>query len=204
MTDKVKITQEQADAIEREVGGGGDRETPVEIHVNGWKHHENQCLNNLSLEEFVRALYIGYEVEPEFRDDEWVFLVDGTITRILYVRDDEIMPYPSGIKFSHGKGGDCWYAYSDIKRHATPEEIAKEKTRRWWEKHGREPWELKPGDVLRKICSSFDFEALEVESVDAEYITLADCRQINYKTTNMKINYKVICFAEDRKDVDHG
>ena len=46
--------------------------------------------------------------------------------------------------------------------HATPEEIAQEKERRWWEKLGRKPNEYRKGDVAssfkytREIISVFD------------------------------------------------
>ncbi len=206
MSGKVRITQEQAEKLEEARERYKDDDIIVIRHAEKYYECKFDELFELTTAELARALYIGYEVEPEFKEGDWV-VVDGYSKdyngKVLEIT--EIYKGALGLrycKFSPSIDKSHNFCLNDVDiRHATPEEIAKEKERRWWAKHDRDVCELKQGDVLIKLCSSFDFEALEVENVDDEYITLDDYRQINYKTTNMKINYKVICFVHDRKDM---
>ncbi len=182
---KVKLTQEQADTVEENTA---DKETAIRLHVGGsWLAPVNKCLNKLTLDELVRALYIGYEVEEEYKEDDWVVLKDGNIVRIYYVKNgvysSNVVGYPKGKVFAYDLGGDYWYDYEEIERHATPEEIAQEKERRWWEKHGREVREIKVGDILYDNRSHDFFMA-----TNNHYLT-------------KKSKYELICFKDDRKDV---
>ncbi len=124
---KVKVTQEQADWLDKYKS---NEEIDYAINVQPHKKRPDSPIVDWAPSKVAYALYRGYEVEPEFKDDEWVLLTNGTITQILYVRDDAKSLYPSGKSFAHSRGGDCWYDYSFIKRHAAPEEIAEEKERR--------------------------------------------------------------------------
>lgn len=181
--EKVKLTREQAEAIEKKKSTGS---AAVAKHLEGWTWKENKCLNDLSMEQFVKALYIGYEVEETFKVGDWV--KDTSTNAVIKIKDRQ---HRNNINDPR---------YSTV-RHATPEEIAEEKQRRWWAKHGREVWELRKGDVIKKLCSPFEFEAWEITDIDDHYIYAKDSRMIHPKTTKMDANYKVICFAEDRKDV---
>lgn len=126
---KVKITQEQADAIE----GITDRESAAELQINGWKWYKNRCLNNLSFDDFIKALYIGYEVEPEFEVGDWVYRKsDGVVSKINRIENQE--DFYGEFSTDKHRG---WLYVEEI-RHATPEEIEKEKERRWWAKHNRD------------------------------------------------------------------
>ncbi|WP_145990725.1 hypothetical protein [Planomicrobium sp. MB-3u-38] len=60
--EKVKLTKEQADAIENR----SDVESALNYHATTkWTDKRNESLNRLTLEQFARALLIGYEIEPE-------------------------------------------------------------------------------------------------------------------------------------------
>lgn len=61
---KVKVSREVAEAIERLRKNGHDNNSFIEGHVKyGYELDENKCLNELDTETLARALLIGYEVE---------------------------------------------------------------------------------------------------------------------------------------------
>lgn len=62
--EKVKVTKAQADAFEEIIGVGDDMSHQVQLHAkypDNWR--SNSELNGMPLDTFIRALYIGYEVE---------------------------------------------------------------------------------------------------------------------------------------------
>lgn len=72
MSDKVVITKDQAEAIERLLRNEWSKKQILICHFetpNGWDIKDNNGLtynhlNHMDFEELVKALYIGYEVEP--------------------------------------------------------------------------------------------------------------------------------------------
>src|SRR5690625_2394970 len=126
--EKVKITQEQADALRKAIADYGS-DNVMNDHVKMIDNWENilDPLNDLEPHQLARALYVGYEVEPEFKIGQWVKsrhgIGTGKITKI------DKMGYYTDFGM---------IATSDDIRHATPQEIATEKARRWWAKHDRE------------------------------------------------------------------
>jgi|SRR5699024_336258 len=197
--EKVKLTQEQAEAIEERLKFSHKKHEIVRCTATkGWVG--DTPMKDIPLDKIIRALYIGYEVEPEFAVGDWVISkkdkigIPGQITEFEYDKywEDNFADY--GIN-------SMYRARLSNLRHATPEEIAKEKRRAWWAKHGREVWELKRGDVIEKLCTPIDFEAWEITGTDEHYIYAKGYNKINPKTTQMGANYKVVCFAEDRKDI---
>ena len=142
-------------------------------------------LNELPFEQFIVAVLGDYEVEPIFEVGDWV--KDTSTNAVIKINDRQhrnnlIDPRHTTI------------------RHATPEEIAEEKQRRWWAKHGREVWELRDGDLLRSTDTKKTYELNNQTSYGAwfEGLTSGIAHRV------VKRNYKVICFAEDRKDIDGG
>lgn len=199
MTEKVKLTREQAEAVEaiKSSSLGNDGTILEFVRACGISNHV------FHLDELIKSLYIGYEVEETFKVGDWVMssffgYAEGRALKIQQItkRKDKTYVYFSNLE---APNHNCYI--EDICRHATPEEIAEEKQRRWWAKHGRKPWELKIGDIIKKLCSPYDFEALEISGMDDRYIYAKDNYIINPKTTQMDVNYRVVCFAEDRKDV---
>src|SRR5699024_6388569 len=82
-------------------------------------------------------------------------------------------------------------------RHATPEEIAEEKQRRWWAKHGRDVFEFKTGDLI-----DHDHYVVEVMEVRSDMLRVEMNAAVGTITKENYDQIKVICFAEDRKDVE--
>src|SRR5690625_5232432 len=51
----------------------------------------------------------------------------------------------------------------------------------WWKRNGRKHLEIKKGDILKRVSTGFIFEVTDPNT--------------------LKGNFKVVCFAEDRKDI---
>src|SRR5690625_2466896 len=132
MSEKVILTQNQVDKIKElynrleELNMTTDQF--IDEHALGGGY---EPLNDLgvTVSMLARYFYIGYEVEPEFKPNDYVIYADGKV--------GQYFPVPKG------------YAQQMPVRHATPEEIAEEKERRFWNKNGRDVWGLRKRDVLR-------------------------------------------------------
>ena len=182
--EKVKLTQEQAEMIKKH------READnLEMLLR--KHRMSGCLtyiDELTTQQVVDAYFDGYKVDPDFEVGDWVVYDNG-------VR--------CGYKTNQIKDVDEQKAYFDEGRtmlltrlrHATPEEVAKEKQRRWWAMHGRDVYEFKSGDLI-----DHDHYVVEVMEVRSDMLRV----EINTTVATITEEYydliKVICFAEDRKD----
>lgn len=143
MTEKVKVTAEQAKILENICGAVG-KESMIKKKVlkDPWRLRKNLFLNDLSLDEFIRALYIGYEVEPQYKVGDWVACEyeDGVwIAQIEKIEGEKVFARWEFDRLD-------WNYIYDI-RHATPEEIKAEKERRVWAGIGREVGELRIGDA---------------------------------------------------------
>src|SRR5690625_561672 len=202
--EKVKVTQKQAAAIEvHKKHIGTDLPEIINTQISGWQFQENKCLDELTLDEFIRALYIGYEVELGFNIGDWVVLEDGFIGEIEFINELEGWANIGDTKRTKERGVCLAKTYDliDIVRHATPSEIAEEKERRWWKKHGRDVWELKKGDLLfcnhggrvhRVMQPNLNKPAQdETRLSDGLWVT----------DDELKRNWKVACFIKDRLDV---
>lgn len=146
MTEKVKVTQEQAETIENLKRNGFTDESIIESHAkcpNGWMLSENTTLNRMSLLKLVDALRIGYEVEPQFKVGDWIVKLNGE----CFMRGEKVMKVTevkdNCIYFGVGRYLTCRYI-----RLATPEEIKTEKERRLWKSIGREIGEFRIGDMI--------------------------------------------------------
>lgn len=187
MAEKVRLTQEQADALEElkkiqhdsQIIGTNVRCRVQEDMSN--EHHEK--LYELTLDTLIKALYIGYELKPKYNAGDWVknkinqhvFQLDNGTARIInkYIE-----------KHNHI-------------RHATPEEIAEEKRLMWWYENDRHVYEFKVGDLIK--CKGVTSEVEEVE-IDLIWIKLN--RSKGTLTKEIYHQIKVICFAEDRMDME--
>src|SRR5690625_2663863 len=123
---KVRLTQEQADAIE------GIKEYQRKL-LNSGEHRimeEFKDLRSLTTDEFMDALYVGYEVEPEYSVGDWIVVDYGEHgTEVGIIKGWIDKPHSFFIDKCH------FGANVNEARHATPEEIAEEKERRWFAKH---------------------------------------------------------------------
>src|SRR5699024_1112184 len=135
------------------------RHMSIKYHVmNNWDTDYERCLNNLTLDELIRAFYIGYEVEESYEVGDWVYVE----------APKEGLPNVYQVMTADKYSVNLDRLYGNFKksklRHATPEEIAEEKQRRWWAKHGRDVWELREGDCL---ISKHDKHTCQVKFVEA-------------------------------------
>src|SRR5699024_7555169 len=178
--EKVKLTQEQAWMIEKHRGA-------FESLMR--KHHMKNCptyIDELTTQQVGDAYFGGYEVEEKFEVGDWV--KDTSTNAVIKIKDRQhrnnlIDPRNTSI------------------RHATPDEIAKEKQRRWWAKHGRDVWELKNGDLLNTGNGILVYDSTylgEYKFKRTDSGRLVASANISYAQRN----YKLACFAEDRKDLE--
>ena len=193
---KVKLTEEQARMFENH---------KYAIKTLLEKRVCDNCptsIDDMPIDDVVKAIVYGYEVEPEFKVGDFVTYENNygdkyteTVTRqIQGFIDGENYWKEKCARFNGGKA----MPLSRL-RHATPEEIAEEKERRWWKKHGRDVWELKRHDILRNGAGN----AFEVNSFHGN----GESQKVIFKPghfdlmTNVKESYTVVCFAENRLDV---
>lgn len=190
--EKVKLTKEQANAIEwalqKENEYSPDRLLRLRSSDNANFHNELYPLNDIDIAVLARALYIGYEVEPEFKVGDWIH--DNITNRVAKI--DE-----RGYDGELAWVDDEFHNFFTDFRHATPEEIQQEKERRWWAKHDREVWELRPGDVL--VCDDYPRTVNKVVDFEEKTVIFSDKDWEYYE--NVIEEYEVACFAEDRKDI---
>ena len=185
---KVILTQEQADAVKK---------LKESIKANHEKFRDNhQCnladweyvLLDIPTEKYLNAIFEGYEVAPTFKIGDWAtHKLTGDVGVIKLVNSESI-------RCENGMGG--WI--NDF-RHAIPEEIAEEKERRFFAKHGRKPWELRTNDVLVNNANKKDI--FSMVSVNKEKGKYYDSTHTYYTLEDLKNSYKVLCFAEQRLDV---
>src|SRR5690625_4443052 len=153
MTEKVKVTREQAEAIEMVRGDTNKGLTTGNIITQlrkQWMFNPYNTLNELTTEQFLVATLGDYEVEESFEVGDWVVTkVTNHIGKITGFSNIPNYYDIEGIQ-------------TDNIRHATPEEIAEEKERRWWKKHGRDVLYLKKVDLLKNTHNYLTYEVVDV------------------------------------------
>src|SRR5690625_5201196 len=184
---KVKLTKKQADLIK------SIKDTDYAINIHGLNKRPDSPLQELTTAELARALYVGYEVEPEYSVGDWVrvnWSDRTTINRITDIYSDLVKD----------DGEQCNKSPSiEIIEVATAEEVSEEKERRWWKKHDRDVWELKKGDVIGINIKTITINEVREDGYIAYFDGLGSDRI--YSVDSLKSGgYKIICFAEDRKD----
>lgn len=138
--DKVKITQEQAEAIKH------------------FKKVYPEKFKGMRYQEFYDALINGYEIEPVFKVNDWVVCeAENIIGQVKY-------SYNNGMAIK--LFGYCSDFDKCALRHATPEEIEQEIEIRKWDKYNRGVWDLKEGDVMIR---NNDAEIKIIELLDHDY-----------------------------------
>ena len=191
MSEKVKLTREQAEAIKSIRGDINGGFTPGNIRTQlkkQWMSKPYATLNELPFEQFIVAVLGDYEVEGTFEVGDCVVLDDGQIVEII---EDGSCTVVVGWIINRLMYRDQ-INKSLIKRHATKQE-------RWWAKHGREVWELRRNDLV----SDKDGCSYTINLIKKDYVEFVEFG-MRKKVKEIKESFKVICFAEDRKDVDHA
>src|SRR5699024_245521 len=201
MREKVVMTIRQAKEIQRGIKIYGKSRIMNDHEADGWVGNLVN-LNGITKDEMARALYIGYEVEETFKVDDWVTSVSGATCQITKIRGEEVWGQWNRLTVTEN------YIKKVNVRHATPEEISKEKQRRWWARHGREVWELKVNDEIRHKESDRRFDIVHIfdnGDINMERTSTNDYKQKEVVTVKRSYisnyYYEVVCFAEDRKDV---
>lgn len=185
---KVKLTQEQAKLIDE------IKDIDYAINIHGLNRRPDSPLQKLSTAEIARALYIGYEVEPEYSVGDWVRVNWSDRTTINRITDI----YSDLVKVD----GEQSNKTPNIKiiEVATVEEVSEEKERRWWKKHNRDVWEIREDDTLTYAGVPYvvDWFNSEVVRFKSGRSNAGFCETFDY----VKERFEVFCFAEDRKDID--
>lgn len=213
--EKVVLTQEQADEIEIQKKEFRTSDVVVRrILTENMYTNRHEVFHSMTIDDVIRALYIGYEVEKNFEVGDWVVVdgysedYDGKILEITEIYKGALnLRYCKFSPSTDGGHNFCLDSVTDI-RHATPEEIEGEKERRWWKKHGRDVWELKINDIVHsKVTKTYDEVVFVFRngSVNLKSTTPNDFNQYHVDTIPKREiknhNFEVICFASDRKDV---
>ena len=179
---KVKLTQKQADEIERIKRIG----FPGHWKEDGWFIERDEKINDLSFHQLTNAVFNGYEVGPDIKVGDFVDIGLFGINKIAEV---------TGIKGDAiAINGSDEYNEFKINRILTDGEKQKEKTRRWWAKHGRDVWRIGKDDIL--VCPQE--QAYTVERISDGVVAFKEGSDKHM--WEIKSGYKVVCFAEDRKD----
>jgi len=189
MTEKVIINQRQADAIERYKKE--QREQLESLNENSTRHESwAQPLVGMDVDKIIASIHDGYEVEPEFKVGQFVIDVTTNVTR--EVKGEDMARFLN------------WeYIRKQHVRHATESEIAAEKERRWWGKHGRGIWELRKGDALVHARNGKDWRIVkEVGEHVVDNYSFLEHKTVTSTIRYVTENFTIICFAESRLDGD--
>lgn len=200
--DKPVLTKEQAEAIEHalqevdEYKGNPDKLLRHASMKNVYFRNELHPLDSIDTVNLAKALYIGYEVKPEFKVGDWVTYKDGSNFNGYYKsKVEQITSVRARDAFYNN---DCCVTGIDKIRHATPEEIKQEKERRFFARNGRDPWELQDHDLL--IANDGGYPVVVNQVFPNGYVLFGGGAKF-VDLEDVKENYQVACFSRDRLDV---
>lgn len=202
--DKVVLTSEQADAIDKYINDLSRSHWQQKVNKLRSEVFIDKCLLELSTDDFMHVFKHGYDLAPAFKPGDWVVRKeDGVVGQVTFYCPDE------EIALAEKSAGGIISSSSRLLRHATKEEIKKEEENDQFHKQGREPWELKRGDVLveRKknsldatsyifICTTVNKKVLNPK---LEVLRLKYKLKFKESLSYIKENYKVVYFVEDKK-----
>lgn len=191
MSERVKLTREQEIMFKNHEGAF---ETLMR------KHRIENCptvIDDLTTQQVVDAYFDGYEVEDTFDIGDFVIDTSGEVLEIkeklpgdryrLFFAKTRRKIIPDS-KVIH---------LSSIVRMATKQEA-------WWAKHGRDVGELKRKDILIYLGDIYEIDRPVVIYPNSSVVVRFESggdefyeESINF----VKNNFKLVCFAEDRKDV---
>lgn len=173
--EKIQLTQEQSEVVELR-RNRKDKSSAIKHHIrNGWAGQKYRFLNDFTVDEFCRLLYVpgSYEVIPQYNENDWVYR-NGEIDSIRWANYEKNLAYLDSIGM---------IGIDSIERHATPEEIQKEKKRRFWERLGREVDEYRTGDIVFNEATKQTYQVANGQLVPAKIVSC-----------------KLICPVEQRLD----
>lgn len=195
---KVILTREQANAIEllKDLSEGrfGDI---IDAHAKSrnWRSAASPA-NVLGVGDLASAMYIGYEIDPEFNVGDWVYVEVPK----------EKLPNVYQIMNAGKHSVNLDRLYGNHKKMTSDtqhqKKSHKKKQRRWWSKHDRDVWQVKRHDILKDGAGN-SIEVNGFHGRGKKQKVIFKPGHFDYMT-NIKDSYKIICFAEGRKDDDHG
>lgn len=163
--EKIQLTQKQADAIEYALNKTDDYKDDKDRllrdisrdYVNF--HNDLFPLNKIDIAVAAKALYVGYEVIPQFNAGDWVINFDErAIGKIEFV--DENTYY--GKWYKHPGDDETMECGTDaFSRHATDEE----KKKGFWWSIGRKEDEYKDDDLVVTKWGDFGFIDMSEEDI---------------------------------------
>lgn len=191
---KIKITREQEDAIKQ--ARSLDFEDILRMRKTKNAPFVYRSLDDLSVNELGLVFFnLGsYEVINELKEGDTLYYPE--VCKLGKVQGDYVH-WDDNVK------NDLDYSLSLLEsgdiRFATPNDIERSKEKRFWIEHGREPWELKQGDIIMGERRQFYEVTGTPMSNGSFYYTgndnydfdIAECRDRNWE---------VVCFEEDRLD----
>ena len=176
--EKIILTKKQANVIEN------------------FKDGFDNIMNGLTYDDFIKAVKDGYEVEPEYKVGDWVVSVEFDVVKRI-----EKIEKPEG-QLPIYRLEDKFNVYTI--RLATPSEIAEEKERRFFARHGREPWELKNNDILndrRENCTVTIAKVIDKFPAEEMTVLFTNGDWEFYNNIVEDSDWRVACFADKRLDV---
>lgn len=198
---KVKLTKKQADLLEQAIKQYGEDLTIIRHVVKYFNLNCEKELFELTTAEVAKAIYIGYEIEPEFKVGDIVKDGNDTLREVAEVKENGIYLYvnneikPLGW---HGKKSDM---YKQL-RHATDVEVESYKKRRFWHENGREVGEFKKNDILSVEGANYAYTISKVlVGKSNKKLYKIDEDSARYTKEMLLKGFVVTCFAHDRKDI---
>ncbi|MBO0586141.1 hypothetical protein [Sporosarcina sp. E16_8] len=169
MTEKVRLTQKQADTVERTKAVRGSRGV-----VLGYVARDTEIpnptfrsLSDLTFDELARALYEpdSYEVEPLFKVGDQIVNING----VNFVNGLNVVEVEKVSEFFVTFCGDIGALKSNVRR-ATPEEVKDEKECRVWAEADRGYGKFRYGDVYSHNGSSIHIDtAKAMDTANVRY-----------------------------------
>ncbi len=184
MGEKVKVTQEQQHLIDQWMD---NKVGLVNIFVDR-NAHKGSILYSFTLDQLIKSLYVGYEVEPEFEVGDFItHKLTGDIGKVTKIS-------ANAVHADNTMGG----AISGF-RHSTESEIAQEIERIFWSKHGRDLKEYRIGDVVHDSNGDIGMVTGFKESVGYASLLVS----VSGVGFCMRGELKLICPVEKRLDISH-
>lgn len=189
--EKIKINQAQEEVFKQYP----NKEQLIIARASGLLiQGQDEPIADMKLEDLIKSLYIGYEVEPELSVGDFVVYVhDNTVWEVV----GEL--YGGKVHYDITRNGKHQGSvHKDHIRLATPSEIAQEKERRWWAKIGRNKNEFEMADIVTFEDGNGLFEVVKVYGLHNVSIT-ADFASSEIDVSVNEI--KLVCPVENRLDV---
>ncbi|MFD2704185.1 hypothetical protein [Salibacterium lacus] len=122
-----------------------------------------RLMHSLKLDALNEKNWQVVEEEPSFQIDDWV-VYDGSLQKYIGKVMNIEANFDVLTDYRSAGGAPQYFGYSEL-RHASEEEIEKEKERRKWRGVGREKDEYKVGDIVINLISG------SVDEITSKYVS---------------------------------